>query len=173
MENIETKEKDTSAEMELASPSVEVEVEDTKKCEQDKLFTNIAVNQLTQNRDLANVLHKILTLCTLSKIVAPKILTWVQLVESITKQEFEELSKIQKNFDFQIVNRDFRNDEDLKRKYAIQEQANMTKKLTSLIDVPMIDEGLLKSQINLTDAEFGQLNSFFFPAKNIDIVAVA
>ncbi len=161
MENTETKPIEKDAETE----NINVDVP-------DELYTGIAVNTLTQNRDLAGVLHKILTLCSLSKTVDPKIITWVSLTETITKREFEELSKIQKNFDFQITNRDFRNDEKLKQQFAIQEQGKMTKKLTSLVDVPMIDETLIKSQINLNDAEYGHLTPFYFPVKNIDIVAV-
>lgn len=128
----------------------------------DNLYTKISVNDLTQSKDLANVLHKILTLCHLSKIVDTKILTWVKLVETTTKQEFEELTKIQNNFDFQITNRDFRNDEKLKRSFALQEQAKMTNKLKSLIDIPVINKTLLHSQINLNDAEYDLLTPFYF-----------
>ncbi len=163
--DVEMKEKDNSEKMSAPVDVVE-----------DKLFTKITVNQLTQNEGLGKVLYKILTLCHLSRTVSPKVITWVKLVESITKKEFEELTTIQKNFDFQINNRDFRNDDKLKQGFAIQEQGKMAKKLTSLIDVPMIDETLLKVQINLADAEFSQLVPFFFsagfPVKDIDIVAV-
>ncbi len=176
MENIKTKdvemkEKDTT-DYEPEGESKKADMEESAEAAQDELFTKIDVNTLTQSKDLAAVLHKILTLCHLSKTVDPKVLAWVKLVETTTRQEFEELTKVQKNFDFQIANRDFRNDEKLKREFAIGEQRKMTQKLTSLIDVPMIDETLIKSQINLNEAEFAQLAPFYFPATGIDIVAV-
>jgi hypothetical protein len=169
MENIETKDverKDTERK--------DTEIVEAKSTDvvQDILFTKITVNELTQGKDLSTVLHKILTLCFLSKTVDAKVITWVKLVEAITKQEFEELTKIQKNFDYQIVNRDFRNDEKLKGEFAKQESAKMTRKITSLVDVPMIDKALIQSQINLNEAEFKQLEPFFFPVTDIDIVAV-
>lgn len=182
MENIEAKEQDQAIEVENVEKDVDVQkssadldTESKKESTddvQDELYTKIDVNTLTQNKDLAQILNKVLTLCSLSKTIDPKVITWVRLIETITRQEFEELSKIQKNFDFQIANRDFRNDEKLKRQFAMQEQAKMTKKLTSLVDVPMIDKTLMHSQIHLNNAEFAQLTPFFFSVKDIDIVAV-
>jgi hypothetical protein len=139
----------------------DAEIVETESKKEDNLYTSISVNELTQNKDLASVLHKVLTLCYLSKTVDPKVIAWVKLVETTTKQEFEELTKIQNNFDFQIANRDFRNDEKLKKEYATQESAKMTQKLKSLIEVPVITKQLFQSQINLSDAEFGLLASFF------------
>ncbi len=153
MENIEAKKV-------IDTEVIEAE---NKSIESEHLFTKIMVNELTQNRELAKVLHKILTLCSLSKTVAPKVLTWANFVETITKHEFEELSKIEKNFNFQITNRDFKNDDNLKREFAIQEQKKMTDKLSSLIDTPRIDKVLLDSQINLTETELQLLTPFFFP----------
>lgn len=147
-----------------------VEAENTSSVK-DNLYTKISVNDLTQSKDLSNVLHKILTLCHLSKVVDPKILTWVKLVETTTKQEFEELTKIKNNFDFQIANRDFRNDEKRKREYGIQESVKMTNKLKSLIEVPVVDKTLVHSQINLNDAEFELLTPFYSNAVNNIAVA--
>lgn len=182
MENIETKdievketdienEKDAKMKDEKADAPEADEVETESAV--DELFTKIAVNQLTQNPDISQVLYKILTLCSLSKTVDNKIFAWVKFLETITKQEFEELSKIQKNFDFQLANRDFRNDAKLKGDFARQEGAKMTKKLTSLINVPMIDRALVQSQIHLSDAELNLLAPFYFPATVADKVVEA
>jgi hypothetical protein len=129
--------------------------------EQENLFNQVAVNFLTQDKNLAATFHKILTLCAISKTVDPKVVVWIKLLENITKEQFEVLAKIQRNFDYQIANRDFRNDDKLKREFTIREQGKMTDTLTGLIDVPAIDAQLLDSQVVLTPEEIEILTPFY------------
>ena len=133
---------------------------------QENIYNQVAVSFLTQEKNLAATFHKILTLCAISKTVDPKIVVWIKLLENITKEQFEALAKIQRNFDYQIANRDFRNDDKLKREFAISEQQKMTDTLTGLIDVPIIDAQLLDEQIVLTPEEIEILTPFY--VKNID-----